>query len=108
MLHKLDPSSKMIENFDKDVDEVEVELCEQLLVADALDSMVEEYVGDFDAPECVEKIREYQKKFMVVFLNLAVEDDQEVLDFEIERCVEVIKKDVAEVFECLTKKIELK
>ncbi|KAL7012389.1 hypothetical protein ACKWTF_014822 [Chironomus riparius] len=106
LLLKTDPSSKMIENFDEDLDDVEVELCEQLLIADALDSIVDEYIGDFDEPECVERIREHQKRFMVVFLNLAVEDDQEVLEFEMKNCVEVIKGNIAEVFECLMNKLD--
>jgi hypothetical protein len=105
LLHKTDPTSKMIENFDEDVDDVEVELCEQLLISDALDSIVDDYVGDFRAPDCKQMIKERQKKFMVVFLNLAVEDDHEVMENEMRRYVEVIKMDIAEVFECLMDKL---
>jgi len=105
MLHKIDPTSKMIENFDEDVDDVEVELCEQLLISEALDSIVEDYVGDFNAPDCVQLIREHQKSFMVVFLNLAAEEDLEVMKSEMSRYVDVIKVDIAAVYECLMNKL---
>lgn len=106
LLQKIDPASKMIENFDEDVEDVEVELCEQLLISEALDSIVEDYVGDFDAPDCVQLIRQHQKSFMVVFLNLAVEEDLEVMKSEMEKYVEVMKTNIADVFDCIIKTIE--
>lgn len=106
LLHKIDPTSKMIKNLDEDVDDVELELCEQLLISQALDSIVGDYVGNFDAPDCVQLIRESQKRLMIVFLNLAVEDDLEVRKYEMSKCVEVMKMNIAEVFECIIKTIE--
>ena len=92
----------MLENFDEDVEDLEVELCEDLMISSAaLDNIVHDYVGDFDAPACVAQIKIQQKRFMIEFLNLAVEENDEILKSELNRCIQIMKVDVAETFECI-------